>query len=99
MLAEMLQIETSDAPDGTGKNNSVDLFNTRSKLLAAPDAKRPDRPGMSTQWQTISIPFGTLSPRYLPGGCASGIICEAPAFNPVNALGLQFGTYTQYPGN
>jgi hypothetical protein len=99
VLVELQQVETSATPDGSGMNNSVDLYNTRSKLLAPADPKRPERPSLTTSWQTISIPFGTLSPRYLPGGCASGVVCEAPVFNPKSALGLQFGTYTQYPGN
>ena len=71
---------------GTAKNQAVDAFNTRGRLLT----------GITTSWQTLYVPFATLGPRYLPGGCDAGVFCEAPAFNPASALGMQFSLYDQF---
>jgi endoglucanase len=84
---EILNKETQPADTGgTATNNAVDMYNTRGKLLT----------GITTSWQTMYVPFATLAPRYVPGGCAAGIFCEAPQFNPASALGFQFSLYSQF---
>ena len=64
------------------------MYNTRGKVLT----------GIGTTWTTVNIPFGLLAPRYLPGdpACAAGVFCEAPKFNPLSALGIQFSVYDQF---
>ena len=71
---------------GTAKNKSADLYNTRGRLLT----------NIGSTWTTISIPFATAAPRYLPAGCASGELCEAPILVPKDALGIQFAVYPQF---
>jgi hypothetical protein len=85
---EVLNKETQPAPAGTATNNAVDMYNTRGKVLT----------GIGTTWTTVNIPFGLLAPRYLPGdpACAAGVFCEAPKFNPLTALGIQFSVYDQF---
>lgn len=84
---EMLNKETQP-PDlsGTSKNEQVDSYNTRGRLLE----------GLGTDWKTFTLPFSTLAPRYLPSGCDAGVFCEAPAFNPKSTLGLQYSLYDQF---
>jgi endoglucanase len=89
---EMLTKETQPADlSGTAANNQVDMYNTRGRLLE----------GIGTEWKTVTLPFNTLAPRYLPSGCAAGIFCEAPPFNPKGVLGFQFSLYDQFgsPGS
>ncbi len=75
---------------GTAMNDAVDTYNTRGKLIT----------GITSSWQTITVPFSTLAPRYLPDGtgdaCGAGVVCEAPRFNPANVLGFQFAVYEQF---
>ena len=71
---------------GSAKNPNVDAFNTRGRLLE----------GIGADWKTFTLPFATLSPRYLPSDCAAGVTCEAPAFNPKSTLGLQYSLYDQF---
>lgn len=90
VLFEMLNRETQPAPAGTATNDTVDTYNTRSKLMT----------GITTEWQEVFVPFGILAPRYLPDGlattCSGGVFCEAPAFNPASALGVQWSVYDQF---
>jgi endo-1,4-beta-D-glucanase Y len=84
---EILNKETQPADGGgTATNDAVDMYNTRGRLLS----------GITSSWQTITVPFATLGPRYLPGGCDAGVFCEAPPFNPASALGFQFSVYDQF---
>lgn len=84
---EVLTTETQPADlSGTAKNNAVDMYNTRGRLLE----------GIGTEWKTFTLPFNTLAPRYLPSGCEANVFCEAPAFNAKNVLGLQFSLYDQF---
>lgn len=84
---EILNKETQPADGGgTATNMAVDMYNTRGRLLT----------GITSTWQTMYVPFSTLAPRYLPGGCAAGVYCEAPAFNPASALSFQFSLYDQF---
>jgi len=88
---ELGNTETQPAPDGTAVNNAVDEYNTRGKLLS----------NIGTSWTTVYIPFGLLSPRYLPNltesQCSNASVnCQAPAWNPKSLLGLQFAVYPQF---
>jgi hypothetical protein len=84
---EMLTKETQPTDlSGTAKNNQVDMYNTRGRLLE----------GIGTEWKTFTLPFSTLAPRYLPSGCEANVMCEAPAFNAKNVLGVQFSLYDQF---
>jgi endo-1,4-beta-D-glucanase Y len=88
---ELLNTQTEPAPDGIATNNAVDEYNTRGKLLA----------NLTTTWQTVYVPFGTLAPRYLPAstsaGCATATVrCQAPTWDPTSLLGLQFSVYPQF---
>ena len=70
---------------GTAIKSSTDAFNTRGKIVS----------GVGTEWNTITLPFSTLAPRYMPGDCAlAWTFCEAPSFNPESALGFQYSLYT-----
>jgi endo-1,4-beta-D-glucanase Y len=92
---EFLNKETQPGPacvmcgdlSGTAKNSQVDAFNTRGRLLT----------GITSAWQTMTVPFSTLAPRYVPGACDAGVFCEAPQFNPASTLGFQFSIYDQFP--
>ena len=87
MWFEFLNRETQPAEGGgTATNNAVDMYNTRGRLIS----------NITTSWQTITIPFSTMAPRYLPSGCAAGVFCEAPLFNAASALGFQFSLYDQF---
>lgn len=84
---EILNKETQPVDlSGTAANPQVDAYNTRGRLLST----------ITTSWQTISVPFSTLAPRYVPGGCGAGVKCEAPPFNPASALSFQFSLYDQF---
>ena len=71
---------------GTAIKASTDAFNTRGKIVS----------GVGTDWKTITLPFSTLAPRYMPGDCALVTFCEAPSFNPESALGFQYSLYSQF---
>ena len=87
---------------GTAAAPTVDLYNTRGYMLNTPWIPT----AISTTWQTVTIPFGGLIPRWVPAAGAAmacptpgaGIPkCQAPKFNPANVLGIQFSMY-QDPG-
>jgi len=78
-------------PDGSAKYAGVDQYNTRGMLLTT----------VGTSWTKVSVPFGVLSPRYLPNltenDCASSTtVCQAPPWDSKNTLGFQFGVYPQF---
>jgi endo-1,4-beta-D-glucanase Y len=91
MFFEVLTKETQPPESGgTAMNDAVDMYNTRGRLIT----------NITSSWQTIAVPFSMLAPRYLPDGtssaCGAGVVCEAPRFNPANALGFQFSLYDQF---
>ncbi len=80
---------------GTATNSSIDLYNTRGQILYplwTPNA-------ISTTYQTVTVPFGTLVPRWVPAGSGcpapgTGVPkCQAPAYNPSDVLGIQISFY------
>jgi endo-1,4-beta-D-glucanase Y len=84
-------VASTPAPDGTATNSGVDEYNTRGHLFSS----------VGTSWTTYYVPFGTLAPRYLPASSESdcsntSVKCQAPAWDPKNALGLQFSIYPQF---
>ena len=103
---EAVNLENQPQPDGSIKtadgtaggaavapsSNGTDEYNTRGKLIT----------NISTTWQTVYVPFGLLAPRYLPAYTAlpcsvANVFCEAPRFNPMSMLGVQFSVYDQFP--
>jgi len=90
----------SDTAPGTGNpDTSIGLRNNRGQILVSPWTS----PSISTSWQTITIPFGSLISRWVPAagtssnGCpapGTGVAkCQAPKFNPANVLALEFGVF------
>jgi endo-1,4-beta-D-glucanase Y len=76
---------------GTATVQAIDLYNNRGYIANV----------SSTTLQQFFVPFGALFPRSLPSPGASGCPaaagggpkCQAPAFNPLNALAIQFSFY------
>jgi endo-1,4-beta-D-glucanase Y len=95
---EVLTKDSQPAPSGgTATVPTIDLYNTRGQILNAPFST-----GITQAWQTITVPFGTLVPRWLPAvgatmacpaGAAGAPKCQSPRFNPANVLGIQFSMY------
>jgi endoglucanase len=81
---------------GTATNNSIDAFNTRGRLMNATGASAAWQIPTTSPGKVITVPFATLAPRYLPGGCDGTVMCEAPAFNAASTLGLQYSLYSQF---
>jgi endo-1,4-beta-D-glucanase Y len=81
---------------GTATNNAIDAFNTRGRLMNGTGASAMWQIPTTTPSKTITVPFGTLGPRYLPSGCTGTVMCEAPAFNAASVLGVQFSIYDQF---
>jgi endo-1,4-beta-D-glucanase Y len=94
---EFLNINNQPAPSGTATNSNVDEYNTHGVLLNS--SASPNSVALTTSWQTVTIPFGILGPRYLPSGCAAGIECEAPPFDPSTVLGFQWSVVNQFTGS
>jgi endo-1,4-beta-D-glucanase Y len=103
LLFEMLTTDNQPSSSGgTAATTTIDLYNSRGEMLATPWIAT----NISTTWQTVTVPFGTLIPRWVPA-VGSGMVCpaagagvpkcQAPAFNPANVLALQFSFY-QDPG-
>ena len=86
---------------GTATNEVIDLNNTRGQLLNSPWTPNE----ISTNYQTFTVPFGTLVPRWLPSSvrrhereivCTSGASepkCQAPPFLSKNVLGIRLSMY------
>ncbi len=100
---EILTQETISSAQGGllgpvgGPDSSVGLYNNRGQMLNDPWT----RGGITSTYQTLTVPFGTLVPRWVPvaGTCPAGGTpkCQAPAFNPAHVLGIQVSMY-QDPG-
>jgi endo-1,4-beta-D-glucanase Y len=81
----------------SGPDNSIGLYNTRGWMINKPWVSSEG----STTWQTYTVPFGQLIPRHLCDAktCgSSATVCQPPAFNPKNVLGLQFSFYSEEKG-
>jgi endo-1,4-beta-D-glucanase Y len=103
LLFEMLTSDNQPTSSGgTAATTTIDLYNSRGEMLATPWIPA----NISTTWQTVTVPFGTLIPRWVPS-VGSGMVCpaagtgvpkcQAPAFKPADVLALQFSFY-QDPG-
>jgi endo-1,4-beta-D-glucanase Y len=102
---EFLNTQNQPSPSGTATNQNVDQYNTHGVLLNSPTAANaaatPNSVPITTSWQTVTIPFGILGPRYLPSGtaCTAGVKCEAPPFDPTTVLGFQFSVVNEFTGS
>ena len=84
-----------------GPDAPVGLHNNRGQMLNDPWTPG----GITSTYQTITVPFGTLVPRWVPAaGTATNACptsgtpkCQAPVFNPAHVLGIQVSIY-QDPG-
>jgi endo-1,4-beta-D-glucanase Y len=86
---------------GIASDPAIDLYNTRGQLLNAPWAPND----ISTTYQTFTVPFGTLVPRWLPSpygwpytyccsySGASVPKCQAKPFVPQDVLGIRISMY------
>jgi endo-1,4-beta-D-glucanase Y len=85
-------------PEGTAADMAVGLHNNRGFLLNDPWIPG----GITSTYQTITIPFGYLVSRWVPAPATSsgnacvtgGPKCQAPAFVPAHAMGIQFSFYS-----
>jgi endo-1,4-beta-D-glucanase Y len=88
---------------GTAADESVDLYTTRGQLLTKPWSATD----ISTDYQTFTVPFGTLVPRWLPTTngrdraemkCTVAYgsnqpRCQARPFKGKDVLGIRFSMY------
>ena len=102
---EMLTRETTSSSQGgllgseQGADVATGLHNNRGQVLNPPWTPN----AISSSYQTFTVPFGTLVPRWVPAqwagpyeaAClASGTPkCQAPAFNPRDVLAFQVSIY------
>jgi endo-1,4-beta-D-glucanase Y len=84
-----------------GPDVPVGLHNNRGQMLNDPWTPG----GITSTYQTFTVPFGTLVPRWVPAAGTTTNACPtsgtpkcmAPAFNPAHVLGIQVSIY-QDPG-
>ena len=82
---------------GTVSNNNGDSqYDNRGWLLST-SSTATNASTIGSSWETVSIPFALLIPHWFPasgafagGDCTTPGLCQAPAFNPANVLGVQF---------
>ena len=84
---------------GVAADTKIDLYNTRGLLLNDPWTPG----GITSTYQTITVPFGTLVPRWVPDstGCSAGGSaqkCQAKPFVPADVLGIQISFYAGTAG-
>lgn len=99
LFFEMLTSDNQPSTSGgTATSMPIDLYNSRGEMLATPWIGTT----ISNTWQTVTVPFGTLIPRWVPAAGGSNACpapgagvpkCEAPVFNPANVLAIQFSFY------
>jgi hypothetical protein len=87
------------ASGGSATNQQIDLYNTRGQMLVTPWTAT----NITSSWQTVTIPFGTLIPRWIPtaststsSGCGpspSTPKCQASPLVPADVLGIQISSY------
>ncbi|HXX69591.1 MAG TPA: glycosyl hydrolase family 8 [Polyangiaceae bacterium] len=92
---EVVTQDTQPVPSGgtVSDASTPALFNNRGwMLIDNPSTTETNGTPISTTWQTVYIPFALLMPDFLPSGgaCPTGVLCQAPAFDPTQALGIQF---------
>jgi endo-1,4-beta-D-glucanase Y len=93
----LLNSDSSKPGTATSPDAAVGLYNTRGWMLTAPWIST----SISSTWQTITIPFGQLIPRHLCDATACGTastVCQPPALNPKDVLGIQFSYYAAENG-
>ncbi|MGB8299000.1 MAG: glycosyl hydrolase family 8, partial [Polyangia bacterium] len=84
--------------EGNANDVPVGLHNNRGFLLNDPWIPG----GITSTYQTITIPFGYLVSRWVPAPATSsgaacvagGPKCQAPAFVPAHTMGIQFSFYS-----
>ena len=84
--------------EGNTNDVPVGLHNNRGFLLNDPWIPG----GITSTYQTITIPFGYLVSRWVPAPATSsgaacvagGPKCQAPAFVPAHTMGIQFSFYS-----
>jgi endo-1,4-beta-D-glucanase Y len=84
--------------EGNPNDIPVGLHNNRGFLLNDPWIPS----GITSTYQTITIPFGYLVSRWVPAPArssgavcvAGGPKCQAPAFVPAHVMGIQFSFYS-----
>ena len=84
-------------PSSSGPDYAIGLYNTRGWMLNSPWVGA----NISSSWQTFTIPFGQLIPRHLTDAKTCGTsasICQPPALNPKDVLGIQFSYYAAEQG-
>ena len=86
---------------GSANDPGIDLYNTRGQLLNAPWTAND----ISTSYQTFTVPFGTLVPRWLPSPVGAPYTyycsysganlpkCQAKPFVAGDVLGIQISMY------
>lgn len=79
---------------GTATNQKIDLYNTRGQLLVTPWSNA----NITSAYQTVTIPFGTLVPRWVPDSTGCGTApstpkCQASPLVPADVLGIQISSY------
>jgi cysteine-rich repeat protein len=82
------------AGGGSATNQKIDLYNTRGQMLVSPWTPN----AITSVWQTITIPFGTLVARWVPSSAMCGAApsvprCQAAPFSPKDVLGIQISSY------
>jgi endoglucanase len=90
---EVLTKENQPATQGgVATVQGIDLYNTRGVVLNAPWT-----PTISSSYQTFTVPFANLVPRWIPDATSCGTTttpkCQVPAFNPKDVLGIQISMY------
>jgi len=90
---EVLTKENQPATQGgVATVQGIDLYNTRGVVLNAPWT-----PTISTSYQTFTVPFANLVPRWVPDATSCGTTttpkCQVPPFNPKDVLGIQISMY------
>jgi endo-1,4-beta-D-glucanase Y len=80
---------------GTATDTNIELYNTRGQLLNDPWTPG----GITSSYTTVTIPFGTLVPRWVPdttdcNKTSTTAMCKAPIFNPKDVLGFSISFYS-----
>src|SRR5450432_1819492 len=74
LLFEMLTTDNQPSSSGgTAATPTIDLYNSRGQMLAPPWIPT----AISTTWQTVTVPFGTLVPRWVPAAGGGSMVCPS----------------------
>jgi hypothetical protein len=88
---------------GSASDQSLDLYTTRGQLLESPWMASD----ISATYQTVTVPFGSLVPRWLPttnapmrspmacntGATTAQTRCQVKPFAAQDVLGIRFSMY------